>query len=195
MLLKNRYHGEVLVKSNSWWLPLLAIILTLTMLVTLIPAESWAKKIATLSGDQVVPPVTTDATGRATFRHPDSTTMNYKVNITGIVRPSGIGLHEGKTGINGELIADLMKHATNQTTPAGLIITGSFTASDLLGQMHGKTILDLVSVMKKEDTYISVDTEKHPNGEIRGQLELVNSQLPGEAGLNQTNNNQTNGGS
>lgn len=194
MLLKSQYHGEVLVISYSW-LPLLAIVSTSVMLVTSIPGESWAKKIATLSGDQVVPPVTTDATGRATFKHTDSTTINYKVNITGIAYPSGIGLHEGKFGFNGELIADLMKHANNQTTATGLIITGSFTASDLLGQMHGKTILDLVSVMKKDDTYISVDTQKHQNGEIRGQLELANQQLPREAGLNQTNNNQTKGGS
>lgn len=165
------------------------------MLLTSIPGESWAKKIATLSGNQVVPPVITNATGRATFKHPDSTTMNYKVNITGIMRPSGIGLHEGKIGSNGELIVNLMKQANNQTTASGLIITGSFTASDLLGQMHGKTILDLVSVMKKDETYISVDTEKYLKGEIRGQLELANSQLPTEAGLNQTNSNRTNNGS
>lgn len=165
------------------------------MLLTSIPGESWAKKIANLSGNQVVPPVITNAIGRATFKHPDSTTMNYKVNITGIMRPSGIGLHEGKIGSNGELIVNLMKQANNQTTASGLIITGSFTASDLLGQMHGKTILDLVSVMKKDETYISVDTEKYPRGEIRGQLELANSQLPTEAGLNQTNSNQTNNGS
>lgn len=144
-------------------------------------------------GDQVVPPVNTNATGHATFRHPDSTTMNYKVNITGITRPSGIGLHEGKTGSNGELIVNLLKHANNKTTDARLMITGSFTASDLLGQMHGKTILDLVSVMKKDDTYISVDTQKYPNGEIRGRLELANQQLPSESGLNQTSNQTNNG--
>jgi CHRD domain-containing protein len=162
------------------------------MLGNIICGQVSAKKIATLSGDQVVPPVTTDATGHATFKHPDSTTMNYKVNITGITHPTGIGLHEGKIGSNGELIVDLTKHAKNQTTAAGLTITGSFTASDLLGQMHGKTILDLVTVMKSDDTYISVDTQKHPNGEIRGQLELANQQVSSEAGLNQTSNRTTN---
>jgi hypothetical protein len=30
--------------------------------------------------------------------------------------------------------------------------------------------------MKSGDTYVSVDTEKHPTGEIRGQIELANSQ-------------------
>ena len=37
--------------------------------------------------------------------------------------------------------------------------------------MKGKTILELVDSMKSGDTYLSVDTEKHPTGEIRGQLE------------------------
>jgi hypothetical protein len=65
--------------------------------------------------------------------------------------------------------------------------------SPLLPKFHTSPV-DLVSFMKKDDTYISVDTQKHPNGEIRGQLELANSQPSGEADLNQTNN-QTNGGS
>ena len=119
--------------------------------------------------------------------------MNYKVNITGISRPSGIGVHEGRAGSNGDLIVDLMKHANNQTTDSGLIVTGSFTASDLVGQMQGKTILDLVSVMKSGDTYISVDTEKYPKGEIRGLIELANPSKSSETGVIHTDN-QSNAG-
>ena len=148
--------------------------------------EVYGKKIATLSGDQVVPPVITNAAGRATFKHPDSTTMNYKLNITGISNPTGVGVHQGKTGNNGDLIVDLMKHANNQTVGNALMMTGSFTASDLLGQMQGKTILDLVSAMKIGDTYLSVDTEKYPKGEIRGQIELANPPKPITPVLNQT---------
>ena len=155
--------------------------------------EVSAKKIATLSGDQVVPPVITNAIGRATFKHPDSTTMNFKLNITGISHPTGVGVHQGKKGNNGDLIVDLMKRANNQTTGNALMMTGSFTASDLIGQMQGKTILDLVSAMKIGDTYISVDTKKNPKGEIRGQIELANPPKPSEIGLNQTSNQTANG--
>lgn len=169
-------------------LVLLIIISTSVILGSIIAGDITAKKIATLSGDQVVPPVKTNASGRATFKHPDSTTMNYKVNITGISHPSSIGVHEGKAGSNGDLIVDLMKHANIQTIDSGLIMTGSFTASDLIGQMQGKTILDLVSAMKNGDTYLSVDTEKYPKGEIRGQIELANPPKPSETGVNQTDN-------
>jgi hypothetical protein len=156
---------------------LLMIIISLVMLLSInltsTPTEISAKKIAILSGDQVVPPVNTKATGHATFKHPDSTTMNYKVNITGIIHPTGIGVHTGKTGSNGDLIVDLMKQAQSQSTNGSMIVTGSFTAQDLIGPMKGKTILELVDSMKSGDTYLSVDTEKHPTGEIRGQLELA----------------------
>jgi len=141
--------------------------------ITLSSTDISAKKIATLSGDQVVPPVNTKATGHATFKHPDPTTMNYKVSFTGISHPIAIGVHIGKMGTNGDLIVDLMKQAQNQSTNGSMIVTGGFTAQDLVGPMKGKTILELVDSMKSGDTYLIVDTEEHPTGEIRGQLELA----------------------
>ncbi len=146
----------------------------------------FAKKIATLSGDQVVPPVNTTATGTAVFRHPNDTAMSYKVNITGIHHVNGINVNLGKRGINGAVIIDLMKLAKAQPTKLGMIITGSFTKSDLTGPMAGKTILDLVSSMKSGDTYIRVNTDKHITGEIRGQIEMANP-----PGLNKINSVDT----
>ena len=101
--------------------------------------------------------------------------MNYKVDFTHIIHPTGIGVHTGKTGSNGDLIVDLMKQAQSQSTNGSMIVTGRLTAQDLIGSvsMKGKTILELVDSMKSGDTYLSVDTEKHPTGEIQGQLELA----------------------
>jgi hypothetical protein len=155
---------------------LLVVSSVATVGVISISGVAFAKKIASLSGDQVVPPVSTNAIGHATFKHPNGSTMNYKLNISGIVHPNGIGIHVGKMGKNGEVIVDLMKQAKEQMTKVDMIITGSFNASDLIGPMQGKSILDLVASMKSGDTYVSVDTEKHPTGEIRGQIELANSQ-------------------
>jgi len=39
--------------------------------------------------------------------------------------------------------------------------------------MKGKTLNDLISSMNSGDTYVDVRTEKHPRGEIRGQIKLV----------------------
>jgi len=161
-------------RSGSKLMLIMTVVLMLAMTLS---SEVSAKKIATLSGDQVVPPVSTTATGKATFKHPDSTTMNYKVNITGITNPTGIGVHMGKEGSNGDLIVDLMKVGKSQSTDRGMTLTGSFTAQNLIGPMKGKTILELVDSMKSGDTYLIVDTENHPTGEIRGQLELAHPKL------------------
>ena len=169
---------------------IILIVSSTLIAVTSSASVGFAKKIATLSGEQVVPPVSTTATGRATFKHPDPTTMNYKVNITGIIHPTGIGVHTGKMGSNGDLIVDLMKQAKNQSTNGGMIVTGSFTAQDLIGPMKGKTILELVDLMKSGDTYLIIDTGKHPTGEIRGQLELAHP--PSSDNVNTSGNeNQT----
>lgn len=157
----------------------LVLLVLLSLVVTVgaisVSDVAFAKKIASLTGDQVVPPVSTDAIGHATFKHPNSSTMNYKLNISGIVHPDKIDIHAGKIGENGEVLVDLMKHAKQQTSKVGVIVTGSFNASDLMGPMQGKTVLDLVGSMKNGGTYVSVDTQKHPTGEIRGQIELANS--------------------
>ena len=100
--------------------------------------------------------------------------MNYKVNVTGVSHPTEVGVHMGKMGSNGDLIVDLMKQAKSQSTDVGMSITGSYHAgSDW--SMKGRTILELVDSMKSGDTYLSVDTDKHPTGEIRGQTRISTS--------------------
>lgn len=161
--------------KTSYFMLLLILSLVVAVGTISISDVAFAKKIASLTGDQVVPPVTTDAIGHATFKHPNSSIMNYKLNISGIVHPDKIDIHAGKTGKNGDVLVDLMKNAKQQTTNVGVVVTGSFNASDLIGAMKGKTVLDLVNSMKSGDTYVSVDTQKYPTGEIRGQIELANS--------------------
>ncbi len=41
--------------------------------------------------------------------------------------------------------------------------------------MKGKTTADLISAMSSGDTYVNVHTSKHPKGEIRGQIETLNT--------------------
>jgi len=181
-----------LLSGKISYFSLLLILSTGVALIFITSSGIFAKKIATLSGDQVVPPVSTSATGHATFKHPDSATMNYKVNITGIYHPIGIGIHMGKTGSNGDLIVNLMKQSKEQQTKLGMVITGSFTGADLIGPKLGKNILDLVTSMKSGDTYISVDTAKHPTGEIRGQIELANPPNSNDTNSIQNGNSNNN---
>ncbi len=60
-----------------------------------------------------------------------------------------------------------------------------------MGPMLGKKILDLVSSMEAGDAYISVGSEKHTTGKIRGQIELANPPISNETNSVQRGN-QTN---
>jgi hypothetical protein len=52
----------------------------------------------------------------------------------------------------------------------GVLAQGTITAANLMGPLQGKTLEDLVSVIKAGDAYVNVHTTAHPGGEIRGQL-------------------------
>jgi hypothetical protein len=44
------------------------------------------------------------------------------------------------------------------------------TANDLKGDFKGKSINDLVALIKSGDAYVNVHTDGYPDGEIRGQI-------------------------
>jgi hypothetical protein len=52
-------------------------------------------------------------------------------------------------------------------------IRGNITSSDLKGPLKGKMIAELISAMRNGNTYVSIDTPYHENGEIRGQIDLL----------------------
>ena len=121
---------------------------------------------AKLTGQQEVPPVTSSATGTAKFA-PLTKSVQYLLNATGITGVTGAHIHLAKSGQNGPIVVTLIKSAvaTNKVGQKGVI-----TASMLEGPLKGKTITDLLTAMKKGNTYVNIHTIKHPNGEIRGQI-------------------------
>ena len=56
--------------------------------------------------------------------------------------------------------------------------------------MKGKTILELVDSMKSGDTYLSVDTEKHPTGELEENPQLAHPPISDKVNTS-SNENQT----
>jgi hypothetical protein len=40
----------------------------------------------------------------------------------------------------------------------------------LIGSLNGKTVNDIVLVMQSDEMYVNVITERHPDGELRGQI-------------------------
>ncbi len=131
---------------------------------------------AILSGANEVPPVTTSASGQATFDLMRSTgQLPFEVTVTGIPSATMAHIHKGPAGVNGPVVVDLLAAGGGQLSPvtplAGTTIVTAATAVDLL----------------TANAYVNVHTVAHPTGEIRGQVEPPRRFLTYRAELNGAN--------
>jgi hypothetical protein len=126
---------------------------------------------ADLTGAAEVPPVSTAATGSATLTYdPDDGTLGFVISVSGLTNPSVARIHEGKAGSAGAVVLTLFSGPTKTGVYSGELGSGSVKASALAGALKGKSLADLVALIKAANAYISVGTTSHPNGAIRGQL-------------------------
>lgn len=124
------------------------------------------KFVATLSGQEEVPPTNSQATGMADFTITGEN-AEYSVNASNIQGVTAGHIHSGGQGENGPIVVTLFKNdsPTNEVSE-----TGSITVDKLEGPMAGKQLTDLVTAMSNGETYVNIHTEQNPNGEIRGQI-------------------------
>jgi CHRD domain len=129
---------------------------------------------AKLSGKNEVPPVTTPATGIATFIvSQDGTSLHYVLSVSDITGVMGAHLHAGPSTQNGPAIAGLFDpsmagHPTGKVR--GSLSKGIIRTSNLTGPLAGKELSDLILLIKTGNTYVNVHTTQNRGGEIRGQL-------------------------
>jgi CHRD domain len=137
--------------------------------------------VATLSGTEEVPPVTTTATGTAEFTI-GADQITYTVNVVGIENAVVSHIHIGAVGVNGPVRLNLC--GTGAPLPAcvsgtGVLATGS---NGLTVGTPAITFDSLVSAIRAGNAYVNVHTDngvEPPNtgqgdmasGEIRGQIE------------------------
>ncbi|MBX3002024.1 MAG: CHRD domain-containing protein [Caldilineaceae bacterium] len=115
---------------------------------------------AQLSGINEVPPVTTTASGLATFVVDFETGVtNYTLEVTDLISPTAAHIHVGPAGVNGGVIHWLY-HSTGANATNQLPATGVITLTQ-------PQILQLLD----EGLYVNVHTTNNPGGEIRGQIE------------------------
>jgi hypothetical protein len=107
----------------------------------------------TLSGNQEVPAVTTQAKGNGTITVKDDKTVSGSIDTSGI-NGNAAHIHMGAAGKNGGVIIPLTKSGDHGwSVPAGAKLTD-----------------EQYDAFKKGDLYVNVHTKEHPGGEIRGQL-------------------------
>ena len=111
---------------------------------------------AMLNGSEVVPAVTTTAIGLATlYFDADKTRASINITATGLSGPiTGVDIYEGDFGTNGSILYTLDN-------------VGNRVQDDITDI----EAIELTSIMNNA-TYVSIKTAAHPNGEIRGQLNL-----------------------
>ena len=152
----------------------IVLAVALTSLVVTTATSSYAqneKYRAKLDGNNEVPPVNSTAEGVINFKTKNDM-LTWKMNVTGTNDATGVNIHKGKAGENGEIIVDLMKVSKHSDNPKGMTMRGNVTDSSLTGSMAGQTIADLKTAMANGDMYVNLKTQDHPDGVLRGQIKL-----------------------
>jgi Cu/Zn superoxide dismutase len=125
---------------------------------------------AKLSPKDEVPSHKTKASGKAEFKlSKDGKELSYKLHVKNIMNASAAHIHKGKKGENGPPLVGLFSGEKKEKF-SGMLSEGVITDKDLLGELQGKTVADLVQVMRSGETYVNVHTDAFPDGEIRGQI-------------------------
>ncbi len=170
------------MSKNNNITSVLTITILIAVTITMVSAFTFSNHIvfaqkeklnAKLSGQEEVPPVQTTGSGKAWFK-PMQDKVWFKVNVTDMQGVTQAHIHTGKVGENGPVVVTLYKSDTPQLIN-GKLAYGNITTNLLEGPMKGKQLSDLATAMSNGSTYVNVHTEKHPNGEIRGQIMMANT--------------------
>ena len=160
--------------TNKGYFVVVVAALASLILVATAATQTYAqneKYRAKLDGNNEVPPINSTAEGVINFKTKNDM-LTWKMNVTGANDPTGVAIHKGIAGENGEIVVDLMKASKHSDTPKGMIMRGNVTESSLMGSMAGKTITDLKTAIANGDTYVNLKTQDHPDGLMRGQIKL-----------------------
>ncbi|HEX7050653.1 MAG TPA: CHRD domain-containing protein [Longimicrobiales bacterium] len=124
---------------------------------------------AVLKGQNVVPPVDTDATGFAAFLVEDATpnAVNFRVDVANLDEIIEVHIHEGVAGEEGPTRVVLFSADPPTGLVNGTLAEGTFTNADV----DGISLAQLLALMRTGAAYVDIVTEDQPDGEIRGQIQ------------------------
>ncbi len=128
-----------------------------------------------LKGENEVPSVETNAQGQATFKlSKDGESIHYKLIVANIEDVFMAHIHNAPAGQNGAVIVWLYPSSPPSQLIEGrfqgVLAEGTITVDDLVGNLAGQSIEDLLDEMKAGNTYVNVHTLQNPGGEVRGQI-------------------------
>lgn len=138
--------------------------LVLAIMLIAVPAMAAEMFKAPLAGDK------STATGEATFTvRKGGKALEYKLVVKGLENPVAAHIHSGKPGTEGPPVAGLFA-GKKKGSFSGTLAEGTITEKQMMGPFKGKTVADLIQLIKSGEAYVNVHTTKMPGGEIRGQI-------------------------
>ena len=156
---------------------LLISVLILTLFVIVV-SQGMRELKAVLTGYEEVPAVST--TGRGEFQariSRDESSISYELSYSDLegTTTSASHIHFGQKDVNGGVSAFLCGGGGKPACPPiSGTISGTITASDVIGPagqgIAAGELDELIQAMRAGKTYVNVHTDKHPSGEIRGQI-------------------------
>ena len=126
-----------------------------------------------MSGDQEVPPVATDTTGKFKFKlNKAQTEAEFTLSVKSGERIQQAHLHCAPAGVPGPVVVVLSAPILVGYDVDGKWISNVvLTSANVANPACGKTIADLAASMLAGKVYANVHSVAHPTGVVRGQLE------------------------
>jgi hypothetical protein len=157
------------------FLMLLLVFVVLVTAVGIVSASGQRNFRAHLSGGEEVPAADTNAQGQAIFHLNEAgDAIHYKLIVANIDDVRMAHIHLAPAGSNGGVVVWLYPDAPPpqliEGRTDGILAEGTFTAADLMGDLAGQSISDLVDEIMAGNAYVNVHTIEFGGGEIRGQI-------------------------
>ena len=114
-------------------------------------------------------PVTTTATGAATFVIQSAGTIQFTLSVAGITGVTMAHIHTAVADSAGPIVVPLFNSATPTGAFTGTLASGTLDASSIT--LPGVSMDSLLSLMRRGRTYVNVHTVVNPQGAIRAQID------------------------
>ena len=127
---------------------------------------------ATMTGDQEVPPVVTNTTGKVFFLlNKEETAMEFQLHVSDGVRVTQSHIHCAPGGVNGPIIIFLAGfHDRGWDVDGKWVSSATVTNANITNTSCGATLSAIAQAMRDGRTYANVHSVAHPGGEVRGQI-------------------------
>jgi hypothetical protein len=131
---------------------------------------------ANLTGDQEVPSVVTETTGKAFLRlNKAQTEIEIQLHVNDGVRITQSHIHCAPFGVNGPIVIFLAGlHAAGLNIDGKWVSNATITNDSIVNTLCGSTVAAIAQQMRNGNTYVNVHSVANPGGVVRGQVELAN---------------------